>query len=415
VLSVEQATKELLRNLGALEAEETPILDSLGQVLAEDVYAGINVPQHNNSAMDGYALQALDTHGASMKRPRLLHVIETIPAGHMAKRTIIPETATRIMTGAPIPPGADAVVRFEDTDEMCRQQPSAEIGICQEVPVGSNVRLAGEDIAKGDKALSIGKLIRPSEVGVLASLGRTKVRVIRRPKVAILSTGDEINDITEPLAIGKIYNSNTYTLAALIKSYGGIPVVLGVANDNEDSLLAKINQGLDADLLLTSGGINSGDYDLVKNLLTKHGNIRFHSVRMKPGKPLAFGTIEGVNNRGIDKVIPYLGLPGNPVSCMVTCEVFVRPAILKMMGHKKDLFKPTIEATMQGAKIQSNGARTFARAVVEARDGRNFAQLTSHQKSGMLISMSLANGLVVLPENRNETRTGDKVQVMMLD
>ncbi|MEK7353837.1 MAG: molybdopterin molybdotransferase MoeA, partial [Chloroflexota bacterium] len=276
------------------------------------------------------------------------------------------------------------------------------------------IRPAGEDIARGDKALNAGMIIRPSEVGVLASLGRASVRVIRRPKVAILSTGDEINDISEPLAIGKIYNSNTYSLAALIKSYGGIPVVLGVADDNEESLLAKINQGLDSDLLLTSGGINTGDYDIVKTLLAKHGSIRFSAVRMKPGKPLAFGTIEGTNNEGIRKIIPYFGLPGNPVSCMVTCEVFVRPAILKMMGQK-NLFKPTIEATMQDAGIKTNGTRTFARAVVEKQGGEYVCHLTSHQKSGMLISMSLANGLIVIPESKNEVKTGDKVQVMMLD
>jgi len=408
------AMEEFLRNVDVLGAEERPILECLGQVLAADVYANIDVPQHNNSAMDGYALQSSDTRGASLQRPKLLRVIETVAAGHMAKKTVSRGMAIRIMTGAPIPPGADSVVRFEDTDEICRQQPSAEIAICQEVSVGFNVRLAGEDIAKGNKALSAGMLIRPPEVGVLASLGLASVKVIRRPKVAILSTGDEISDITEPLVSGKIYNSNTYSLAALIKSYGGVPIVLGVANDNEDSLLAKINQGLDADLLLTSGGINTGDYDLVKTFLAKHGSIRFSSVRMKPGKPLAFGTIKGTNDGGVSKVIPYFGLPGNPVSCMVTCEVFVRPAILKMLGQK-NLFKPTVEATMQDAKIKTNGTRTFARANVEKKEGGYVVRLTSHQKSGMLISMSLANGLIVIPESENEVRTGDKVQVMLLD
>ena len=414
MLSVERAIEEFLHNVDVLEAEERPILECLGQVLAVDVYASIDVPQHNNSSMDGYALRSSDTQSASLKRPKPLRIIETVTAGHMAKKTVSRGKAIRIMTGAPIPPGADSVVRFEDTDEICRQQPSAEIGICQEVPIGANIRLAGEDIAKGDKVLSIGTLIRPPEVGVLASLGRATAKVIRRPKVAILSTGDEISDITEPLVAGKIYNSNTYSLAALIKSFGGIPVVLGVANDNEDSILVKINQGLDADLLLTSGGINTGDYDLVKTFLAKHGSIRFSSVHMKPGRPLAFGTIEGMNDSGINKVIPYFGLPGNPVSCMVTCEVFVRPAILKMLGQI-NLFKPTIEATMQDAKIKTNGTMTFARANVEKKDGKYFARLTSHQKSGMLISMSLANGLIVIPESENEVRTGDRVQVMMLD
>ena len=414
MLNIEAALEKVLSTVHVLSDEENPILDCLGQVLAVDVHATVNVPQHNNSAMDGYALKSSDTHGATLPQPKMLRVIETVPAGHMPKHTVFPGEAIRIMTGAPIPSGADAVVRFEDTDEAHRQESSSEIGILQEMPAGSNIRPAGEDIARGDRALSSGTVIRPSEVGVLASLGQASVKVVRRPKVAILSTGDEVNDITEPLAIGKIYNSNTYSLAALIKSYGGIPVVLGVAHDNEESLLAKINQGLDCDLLLTSGGINTGDYDIVKTLLAKHGSIRFSAVRMKPGKPLAFGTIEGTNREGISKVVPYFGLPGNPVSCMVTCEVFVRPAILKMLGQK-NLFKPTIEATMQDAKIKTNGTRTYARAVVEKKGDEYFARLTGHQKSGMLISMSLANGLVVIPESKNEVIAGDKVRVMMLD
>ncbi len=414
MISVEQALDSVLNSVAALESEERPILDSLGQVLAEDIYADINVPQHDNSAMDGYALRAEDSHGASMKQPKLLRVIETVPAGHIARYKVEPGTAIRIMTGAPIPRGADCVVRFEDTDEMCRRQPSVEIGITREAAMGSNLRHAGEDIVRGSKALTQGMLIRPSEVGVLASMGIGKVRVIRQPRVAILSTGDEINDINEPLSLGKIYNSNTYSLAALIKSYGAIPVVLGVAKDNEDSVLAKIRQGLDADLLLTSGGINTGDYDLVKNFLATQGEISFCSVRMKPGKPLAFGMIEGINKAGKRRAVPHFGLPGNPVSCMVTCELFVRPAILKMMGSK-DLFKPAIEAIMQNSKIDSCGTRTFARAVVSKRDGRYYAQVTDHQKSGMLISMSLANGLVIIPEDKDGVRPGDKVQVMMLD
>jgi molybdopterin molybdotransferase len=413
LISVEQALDSVLNSVAVLEPEERPILDGLGQILAEDIYADINVPQHDNSAMDGYALLAEDSRGASMKQPKLLWVIETAPAGYIAKREVMPGTAIRIMTGAPIPQGADCVVRFEDTDEMCRQQPATEIGITKEVAMGSYIRQAGEDIVKGTKVLGQGMLVRPSEVGVLASLGISKVKVIRQPKVAILSTGDEISDINEPLLPGKIYNSNTYSLAALIKSYGGIPVVLGVAKDNEESVLANIRQGLDADLLLTSGGINTGDYDLVKNFLATQGEINFCSVRMKPGKPLAFGMIEGVNKAGKRRTVPHFGLPGNPVSCMVTCELFVRPAILKMMGSK-DLFKPAIEAIMQNSRRDSCGTRTFARAVVSKQDGQYYAQVTDHQKSGMLISMSLANGLVIIPEDKDGVGPGDKVQVMML-
>jgi len=414
LISVEHALENVLNSVDVLGNEECPILDSLGQVLAEDVSASINVPQHDNSAMDGYALQSRDTRGASMENARLLRVIETVPAGYIARCEVNPGTAVRIMTGAPIPKGADCVVRFEDTDEVLRQEPSAEIGILSEVKTGTNIRRAGEDIAKGSIALNKGKEIRPSEVGVLASLGYSRIKVNRRPRVAILATGDEITDISQPLLPGKIYNSNTYSVAALIKNYGGIPIILGIALDNEDSLVTKFQQGLDADLLITIGGINTGDYDLVKDVLAKQGEIHFCSVRMKPGKPLAFGTIKGVNETGMNRTVSHFGLPGNPVSCMVACELFVRPAIFKMMG-KKNLFKPTIEALMEDSKVNTGATRTFARAIVSKRNGQYSARLTSHQKSGMLISMSLANGLVIIPENVKGVEAGDKVRVMMLD
>ncbi|TET17945.1 MAG: molybdopterin molybdotransferase MoeA [Dehalococcoidia bacterium] len=414
MISVEQALDKILNYVDVLEDEQSPILDCLGQVLAEDVYSSINVPPLDNSAMDGYAVQSRDTRGASKQSPRFLRVIDTVSAGSIAGCEVEPGTAVRIMTGAPIPKGADSVVRFEDTDETQRQGSSTEIGILGEAEAGLNIRRAGEDITQGSIVLSQGAVLRPSEVGVLASLGRTTVRVIRRPTVAILTTGDELVDINQPLPAGKIYDSNTYSLAALIRRYGGIPKILGIALDSEDSVVARLRRGLDADMLITTGGVSAGDYDVVKDVLAKQGEIAFWTVRMKPGKPLAFGTIKGVSKAGIARNIPHLGLPGNPVSSMVTFELFVRPAILKMMG-KKNLTKPTIEAIVENSVVNSDRRRIFARVLVEKRSGQYFARLTGPQGSGILTSMTLANGLVIIPEDKAGVVAGDVVQVMMLD
>ncbi len=420
MISVEQALEKILARVDILEEEEKPILDCLGQVLAEDIYSSIDVPPLDNSAMDGYAVQSRDTRNASKESPRFLSVIGMVAAGSISKYEVKPGTAIRIMTGAPIPRGADSVVQFENTDELTRRKAAtdrqlpAEIGILCETEAGLNIRRAGEDITKGSKVLNKGMVIRPSEVGVLASLGHSKVMVIRRPVVAILATGDELVDINQPLPLGKIYNSNTYSVAALVLRYGGIPRILGIALDSEDSLVARLRQGLDADMLITTGGVSAGDYDVVKDILAKEGEIAFWTVRMKPGKPLAFGTIRGGSKAGIVRNIPHLGLPGNPVSSMVTFELFVRPAILKMMG-KKNLAKPTIEAVLEGSAVNSDGRRILARAVVEKRDGRYFTRLTGPQGSGILTSMSLANGLVIIPEDKAKVEAGDVVQVMMLD
>ena len=419
MISVEQALEKILSYIVLLEEEQVPILDSLGQVLAEDIISDINIPPMDNSAMDGYAVQSSDTRSASKKSPRFQRVIDTVSAGSISECEVEPGTAIRIMTGAPVPKGADSVVKFEDTDEEQRKessanQPIAEVSILCKAEPGLNIRRAGEDITRGTTVLRKGTLIRPSKVGVLASLGRSKVTVIRRPVVAVLATGNELVSIGEPLPAGKIYNSNTYSVAALVQRYGGIPKILGIAQDSEDSLVTKLRQGLDADMLITSGGVSMGDYDIVKDILVKEGEITFWTVRMKPGKPLAFGTIRGIDRSGKARNIPHLGLPGNPVSSMVTFELFARPAIRKMMG-KKNLDKPTVEAVLEGSIVNTDGRRIFTRAIVEKRNGQYFARLTGPQGSGILTSMSLANGLVIVPEDKAKANKGDLVQVIMLD
>ncbi len=416
MISVEEALEKVLGYVEVLQPERKPILDCLGQVLAEDVYATIDIPPLDNSAMDGYAVRAADTRGASESSPRCLVVVGEVAAGSLPTRKVKPGTAIRIMTGAPLPEGADAVVRFEDTDEVSRKSSGgdlSQIGILCQAKKGLNVRGRGEDVAKGDSVLRKGNVLRPQEIGVLASLGRSTALVIRRPIVAILATGDELVGIDQPLTPGKIHDSNTYTIAAEVSRYGGIPRILGIGRDSVQALTEKIDEGLDADMLITSGGVSKGDYDIVKDVLAEHGEVSFWTVCMKPGKPLAFGAIEKIEGKKKRKV-PHLGLPGNPVSSMITFEQFARPAILKMMG-KRILAKPVIRAVIDDDIVNTDGRRLFVRVNVTRRGGQYYASLTGPQGSGILTSMVKANGLAVIPESSQGARAGDTVEVQMLD
>ncbi len=415
MISVEEALAKILCYVGVLEPERKPILDCLGQVLAEDIYSTIDVPPLDNSAMDGFALRAEDTRGATDSSRRYLAVIGEIAAGSVPTQEIRPGTAIRIMTGAPLPEGADSVVRFEDTDEVSRKSSEKElshIGILCQAEKGLNVRCRGEDIAKGKLVLQKGMVLRPQEIGMLASLGLSTALVVRRPIVSILATGDELIPVDQPLAPGKIHDSNTYTIAAEVSRYGGVPRILGIGRDSVQSLNEKIAEGLDADMLITSGGVSKGDYDVVKDVLAKHGQIGFWTVCMKPGKPLAFGVIN--TEGGQERKVPHLGLPGNPVSSMITFEQFARPAILKMLG-KQALAKPTVQATIDGDITNTDGRRVFARVMVSRRGGQYHASLTGPQGSGILTSMARANGLAVIPESSKGVTAGEMVDVQMLD
>jgi molybdopterin molybdotransferase len=413
MISVEEALQKVLDEVNVLEAESVPILDTLGQVLAEDIKSNINVPPLDNSAMDGYAVRSADTIGASENAPKYLRVIDTVMAGAMSEKEVIPGTAIRIMTGAPIPIGADTVVQFEHTNEG-KNTDNTRIGVLKEIRPDINIRRAGEDIARGTLALRKGTVIRPSEIGLMASLGYSRVKVIRRPVVAVLSTGNELVEIDSALPEGKIYDSNAYSIAALVKKYGCIPEMLGIARDDEAELVGKLKQAQDADMVLTTGGVSMGDYDMVKDILARDGQMVFWKVRVKPGKPLAFGKIKGNDKNGRAKSIPHLGLPGNPVSCMVSFELFVRPALLKMMG-KKNIAKPIVTAIMEEPIINDAGRRLYNRAIVEKRNGYYYARLTGSQSSGILTSMSLANGLVIIPEEKKRVNKGETVQALMLD
>ncbi len=414
MLSVEEALEKILDFVTAVGLEDKPILDCLGQVLAKDIYSSFDVPPSDNSAMDGYATKSVSIKGATPENPKVLRVIGQVPAGASNILSVEKDTAVRIMTGAVIPNGADVVVPFEETDENSRgkfqNNSRAKIGICKTLKTGSNIRRKGEDISSGNLVLSQGRVLAPADIGVLASLGNSKVSVIRRPVIGILSTGNEVIDLDKSLSPGKIYNSNSYSLAAQVLNCGGIPKLLGIAVDDTSQLTSALHKGFDCDVLITSGGVSVGDYDVVKEVLAAEGSISFWTVRMKPGKPLAFGTFK----RSDGTKIPLLGLPGNPVSSMITFEVFVRPAIYKMMG-RKDWTRPVIKAMAEDSITNKDGRRIFARVMVTKRENEYYLRLTGEQGSGILTSMIRANGLAIVPETKPEVKPGDFLDVMMFN
>ncbi|MBN1813758.1 MAG: molybdopterin molybdotransferase MoeA [Anaerolineae bacterium] len=423
MLTVEQALERVLSAFHPLEAERVDILDSLDRVLAEDVRAGEDIPPHANSSMDGYAVLAADTAGASAEHPTRLRIVGEIAAGYVPDAAVTPGTVMRIMTGAPLPPGADAVVKVEDTDSD-----EESVSVYVQVSSGNYIRPAGEDVRQGELVLPKSTFLRPQEIGMLATLGHKEALVHRRPRVAILATGDEVVEIDQPLTPGKIRNTNSYSNAAQVLKHGGVPLLLGIARDSVDDLTAKIRAGLEqgVDLFLTSGGVSVGDFDLVKDVLAAEGEIAFWRVRMRPGKPLAFGHLNLPPRRdspalppqrgGIEggATIPIIGLPGNPVSVMVSFEIFVRPAIWKMLG-RTNLARPTLQATLMDGIARKDERRHYVRVRVEEHDGKYHAHLTGGQGSGILSSMVKANALAIIPEDWDHAPAGAQVQVMMPD
>ncbi len=366
-----------------------------------DIYSGMNVPAFDNSAMDGYALKAPDTRGASKEKRKTLRITEEIKAGSIAKNSLKAGQAIRIMTGAPIPKGADSVVMVEDT-----KTEGGYVEVFKEAARQDNIRKRGEDIKKGEMVIGRGTLIKSAHMGVLASLGSSSVRVTERPRIAFLATGDELVDVRRKITPGKLHSSNTYSLYSQISSCGGIPKDLGISKDRPVELAAKIRKGLDCDMILTSGGVSVGDHDLVKPVLAKMGtDIKFWKVAMRPGKPLAFGLLENVL---------VFGLPGNPVSSMVSFEIFVRPAILKMLGRRDDRLDG-IDAVLEERIIKRKGVRYFLRAKTRWGNGVFMTRTTGAQGSGILRSMALANSLIILPEDCENAEKGEKVKIRFLE
>lgn len=414
MLSVEEARERILSHFSRLDAVDTPLLEAQGRVLDEDLVAGFDIPPLANSAMDGYAVRSADVASASGSQPVMLPVAGAVAAGELPDRPVPQGGAIRIMTGAPIPDDADAVVPFEDTDESERRRDGRtldEISVKISAHPGDNVRPAGEDIAAGELVLRRGTVMRPAEIGVAASLGRDFVLTVRRPVVAIVSTGDELISPGSSLEAGKIYNSNAFSIAAMVERFGGIPRIMGIAKDTIEALSDILEASMDADMVVTSAGVSKGDYDVVKDVLAKRGAITLWSVRMRPAKPLAFGTLDGPQGRRV----PHLGLPGNPVSAMVAFEQFGRAALQVMLGIPVSP-PPTVEAILDDPVHNHDGRRVYARVVVyKSEDGLHRARTTGNQSSGVLTSMAAANGLAICPHDVAEIPAGEKVTVEMID
>lgn len=411
-ISVDDALARVLHGVTPLGVEQVALLDALGRVLAADVVADADTPPFRNSAMDGYAVRAADIGAASTDRPVELAVIADAPAGYAPRVGVRPGTAIRIMTGAPLPPGADTVVRFEDTDEAVAGASAPEndpghsrrIGIRVTQPPWVNVREAGEDIARGSIVLRAGTALRPVEIGLLAALGYRETSVYRRPVVAIVATGDEVVAPGDDLAPGQIRDSNSYTVAALVRRYGGIPRLLGVARDQIDELTERLMAARSADVIVSSGGVSVGDYDMVKTVLHAEGEIDLWQVRMKPGKPLAFGRLGGK---------PFLGLPGNPVAAYVSFELFARPLLLRQQGVKH-VAKPTVRARLAAALENKGGRQHYVRATVTTSADGPVVAPTGDQGSGVLTALAKCNGLLIVPDGVTSLQAGDNVEVALL-
>lgn len=410
MINVNDALLKILAPVRVLNSETINLVDSLGRVLAEDMYADSDIPGFDNSAMDGYAVKSADIKGTSKNNPKVLKVIENIKAGDIPNKILSNNQAVMIMTGAPIPKGADSIVMVEDTKEtnnhVSQNANDMFVEIFKQGKTGENIRRAGEDIKTGELVIQKGTVLRSAHIGILASLGKSPITVTRKPTVALLATGDELVDVHEKVSPGKLRNSNTYTLYTQIIQSGGIPKNLGIAKDDPGQLENKIREGIGCDILLTSGGVSVGAYDLVKDTLSKLGtNIQFWKVAIRPGKPVVFGTIK-------DKLI--FGLPGNPVSSMISFEVFVRPAILKMLGQRQETRKK-VDAVLEEDIKKKKGLTYFVRAQTRWDNGVYRTRTTGPQGSAMLKSMARANSMIILPEKDEYIQKGTRVAIQFLD
>ncbi len=399
MLSVAQARQRILDQILSLEPEDLPLEHAHGRVLAEDITASRSVPPFANSAMDGYAVRADDIAHASPERPARLRLIGEVRAGVAPPAAVSATTALRIMTGAVVPEGADAVVRLEDTEESDDQ-----VEVRVEAAAGTNIRAAGSDIHPGDRIGTAGRVLTPGLVGVLASAGLDSVRCIRRPRVLVLTTGDELRDAGEPLGPGQITNTNRYTLRAAVEEAGGVVLDAGAAPDDRAELRRRLAQATDADLVVTTGGVSMGAYDLVRSILEEDDAIDFWQVALRPGKPLAFGSVGGV---------PLIGLPGNPVSTLVGFELFVRPAVLKLQG-RTDLERPRARAVTEETLASPPHLEQYFRGIARRTSAGLRVRLTGDQGSHVLRSMADANCLVVMPAQVGQIAAGDPVEIIEL-
>ena len=394
MISIEDAQRTILEYITPLETEKVSVFQGLNRVTPEDHIAPWDIPAADNSAMDGFAFSHAALSGDRLR------VTGFLPAGEVGLVPAPAGEAIKIMTGAPIPPGCDTVVPIEDVEED-----GEWIRFTSKIKAGSHVRKRGEDIWSGNVVIRAGALLRPQEIGMLSAMGTTALAVYRRARVAILATGDELLEPGSTPAPGKIINSNSYSLAAQVLDVGGDPVLLGIAPDTLDATCDKIRAGLNADMLVITGGVSVGDRDFVKEAIEKlGGSVTFWKVNMKPGKPLAFAMLQGK---------PVFALAGNPVGAMVSFELFVRPSILKSMGHKR-LFRPVVKAVLQEPAANQGKRPHLVRGIVSLRDDRYHVSTTGNQSSGRLSSMIQGNGLIRLAPEASHA-AGDEVDVLLLD
>lgn len=402
-VALEDAIAQIVAAVAPTPLEEVAIDECAGRVLAAAATSPVDLPPWHNSAMDGYAVRGEDVRGASAQAPVRLVLTESVQAGGFPTREVGAGEAIRIMTGAPLPVGADSVIRVEHT-----QLQRNGVSVFSDADAGRNIRRRGEDVRQGEDVLAAGRFLRPAEIGLLASIGCATARVHRRPVVAILSTGDELVDVDafdEVRAGRRIVNSNSYALAAAVRALGAQPLVLGIARDDRAHLRELLSRGLKADVLVTSAGASVGDHDLVKDVLEELGVVtRFWRVRIRPGSPFSFGLADRV---------PVFGLPGNPVSALVTFEILVKPALRKMLG-RSTLHTPVVSARLAERVRTSTGLTQFMRVRLSVEAGATIATLTGPQGSGILSSIAQADGLMVVPEDVAELEAGAMVRVVRL-
>ncbi len=402
LLSVESARNIILEKFQIKNSVLLPLTASLGRVLSTDIFAILNLPPFNNSSMDGFAVISENIQDASNQNPVKLDVVEDIAAGMAPRHTINSGQASRIMTGAPLPPGADAVVPVEDTnfsDRYYQRELPSCIQVFRSVSPGDYVRPQGQDIRKGEKIFSKGHLLRPQDLGFLAAQGFEKIETVAQPVIALLSSGDELAKPGETLQPGKIYDSNTITIKSLIESFGAKVIDLGIARDDLADIHNKLQsvQSLQIDLLVSTAGVSVGVYDFIREVILKDGILNFWKVNMRPGKPLTFGEY---------MQIPFIGLPGNPVSAFVSTLIFIKPIIHQLLGIQKNI---DLHTAILNEEINSDGRESYLRAEVLFDQGNYLAKLTGHQGSGNIYSLVCANALLIIPAGVKSLPKGNKV------
>ncbi len=405
MISVQTAREHILASLTPPKITHCPLTQAAGRLLAESIHAQTDLPTFDNSSVDGFAVRASDVVAAPVSLP----VVADIPAGQVAALTLQAGQAARIMTGAALPAGADAVVMVEETDfyhQAAGMKAPAQVVINKPVRAGENLRPRGMDIRRGQEILRAGRVLRAQDIGLLAMLGVATVPVWKKPKVALLSSGDELLPVEAPLEAGKIHDSNSYMLAAQVEQAGGEVLRLGVAQDYREQVQALLEQAVQAgaDVIISSAGMSVGAYDFVREVVESAGTLTFWKVNMRPGKPVAFGTYRG---------IPFFGLPGNPVSCFVSFLVFARPALRRLGGFETDQASPV--RVQLAEALESDGRESYLRAQVSHQNGLLVAHLTGHQGSGNLFSLVQANALLIIPSGVKSCPPGSEVEAWLLE